>query len=209
MLAGHTSSARNQRLAPRRIVGYCGHYDLRNFRIDRSPRRPPLLDVPRQHGGTDETLSVARPTQPNRIRRVLVGVALALLALVVFITGSVQAACTLDASVHMDSLDHFPLLRSHGAMDPGAAAAPLVPPSNRPADQPGNCSGPSCSRRSGSPASQTTVGSSRAGQWALLVNLPAPKKSQPSRRLDHAIDSRPIRIAEPIFHPPQLSALTA
>jgi hypothetical protein len=134
---------------------------------------------------------------------------LTLLALFAFMAGSVQAACTLDASVHMNSLDHFPLLRSHGAMDSRAAAAPLVPPSNRPADQPGNCSGPSCSRRSGPPASQTTVGSSRDGQWALLVNLPAPRKSQPARRLDHAIDSRPIHTAEPIFHPPQLSALTA
>jgi hypothetical protein len=109
----------------------------------------------------------------------------------------------------MSGSDHFLLLRVHGAMDAETTASLHRPSPDGSQERPGGCSGPYCSNRSDPPTTPTSFGISRITQWAVL-DAPIPVNApHESRRLRDAIDARPIRAVDAIFHPPRRNSLAA
>jgi hypothetical protein len=85
----------------------------------------------------------------------------------------------------------------------GLAAESRSPHGNRP----GECSGPSCSGRSGLPSTPPPIAFSRITQWAM-IDAPPPEGApaySPGSRDDH--DTWPNPSADAIFHPPRLTPL--
>jgi hypothetical protein len=107
----------------------------------------------------------------------------------------------------MSGSDHFLLLRVHGAMDAETTASFHRPSPDGSQERPGGCAGPYCSRRSDPPTTPTPYGTSRISQWAVLEEPLPVNAPHESGRLRDAIDARPIRAAEAIFHPPRLTSL--
>ncbi len=139
----------------------------------------------------------SRPT--SRVRPQGVGVALAILLWLAFAPSPSRAGC-----VHPEGATRV----LDGGFDRLDAAGALALPdeSPRPPRIPG-CTGPSCSGRSGLPMIPTTFDPPRFHQWAIL-SPPLPCLSPtwlPIAR--HGGESRPVREAAPIFHPPRLFVL--